>query len=129
MDYKKNYEDALETARKLNSGEGVASPPGWTVCEVIFPELKESEDEKIIKAIIAHIKDMRYYDNYYDVTPDEMIAWLEKQVPKPKWSEEDENIMRGAISFLIEFKDKGYENAVACIDWLKSIKQRMEEQQ
>ena len=78
--YEKKYKEALERARKINSGEGVEAPSGWTVCEVIFPELRECEDEKIIKAIIAHIKDMHYYDTYYDVTPDEMIAWLEKQI-------------------------------------------------
>ena len=45
------YDEALETARKINSGEGVPAPPGWTVCEVIFPELRESEDERIRKAL------------------------------------------------------------------------------
>ena len=44
---------------------------------------KETEDDKIIRAIIAHIKDLRCYDIYYGVTPDEMVAWLEKQKPKP----------------------------------------------
>ena len=81
----KAYDEALRIARKINSGEGVAAPPDWTVCEVIFPELKKSKDEKIIEAIVAHIKDMRCYDTYYGVTPDEMIAWLEKQGKETNW--------------------------------------------
>ena len=52
----KAYDEALETARKINSGEGVAAPSDWTVYEVIFPELKESEDKKIKKALIAYFK-------------------------------------------------------------------------
>ena len=31
MDYEKKYKDALEIAKKINSGEGVAAPPDWTI--------------------------------------------------------------------------------------------------
>ena len=43
--------------------------------EFIFPELKESEDERIRKAIIAYIS----HDQHCGVSNADMIAWLEKQ--------------------------------------------------
>ena len=39
---------------------------------------------------------------------------------KPKKSENDERLRDTTIAFLEEFKAKGYENAVECIDWLSS---------
>jgi len=53
MDYEQKYKEALERARKLNSGEGIEANSGWTVCEVIFPELKKSEDEINMKQNLA----------------------------------------------------------------------------
>ena len=47
---------------------------------------------------------------------------------KNEWSKEDERIRNTALSFLYEFKRKGYENAVECIEWLKSLKQREQPQ-
>lgn len=37
-----------------------------------------------------------------------------------KLSEDEERLINTSISFLKDFADKGYENAVECIDWLKS---------
>ena len=92
MDYEKAYKDALERARKINSGEGVAAPSDWTTCEVIFPELKESEDERIRKELIDAIHGL--WDN--DALPmplsakrkDNWLAWLEKQGEKSPFNKE-----------------------------------------
>jgi len=42
--------------------------------------------------------------------------------PSPSWkpTEDEERLINTSISFLKDFADKGYENAVECIDWLKS---------
>lgn len=84
MDYKEKYEMALEGIQEiLSSGENSIKMSRLKLrLQPFFPELKESEDEKVRKAVIAHIKDLRFYDTYYSVTPDEMIAWLEKQKTK-----------------------------------------------
>ena len=78
MNYEKAYKDALETARKINSGEGVAAPPDWTTYEVIFPELKDV-DERIRNVIRGWIctRPTSFFDN--GISKEEMIAWLEKQ--------------------------------------------------
>ena len=73
------YDEAIETARKINSGEGVPTPPDWTICEVIFPELKESEDEKIRKALINVFATHKDYEIFFGVSVEDIRAWLESQ--------------------------------------------------
>ena len=73
MDYKKKYKDALEKAKKNECLEN------------IFPELKESEDERIREALIYFIKQGEIKGTirtYLGVTEKEMLAWLEKQGEK-----------------------------------------------
>lgn len=48
-----------------------------TALDTVFPELAESEDEKIRNAIIATIH--LYYGEPLEDEAKEMIAWLEKQ--------------------------------------------------
>lgn len=53
---------------------------------------------------------------------------LEKIEQKPAWSEEDKNFMSNTLSNLTELKDRygeGYGNVGKCIDWLKSLKDRI----
>lgn len=72
MDYKEKYKEALERAKKM-----CALPDDRATMEYIFPELKESEDEKIRKAILelvrqsSEVLDKQNQNN--------MVAWLEKQ--------------------------------------------------
>lgn len=80
----KRYDKALEIARKINSGEGVAASSGWTTCEVIFPELRESDDEKIRKVLINYFNRYKEQDTigietFNGIPTDNILAWLEKQ--------------------------------------------------
>lgn len=211
MDYEKMYNEAQERAKRIlcNLPEGAAS---ISDIENIFPELRESEDERIRKAIIKSIEeDSSVYEQ--EVSKEQMLAYLEKQKelpfvkdvvpglpglyfydgermhfqgnpateenpydfamsqqekqkeqkyiglsetdkfflegvanvlvdneykdaakrlrdlseslylqPKAGWSEEDERLMKTSISFLKDFADTGWENAVECIDWLKYLR-------
>jgi hypothetical protein len=81
MDYEKKYKEVIERASKL-----IVQNPYDTVSqmmEYLFPELKESEDERIRKWIID---DIRYNMNNeplnnseYKKEAEKAIAWLEKQ--------------------------------------------------
>ena len=122
MDYEKKYKEEIIRATQLWECGDITREN----LEYIFPELKESENDRISREITEFILTHRIDEPNDIEDTNSWLAWLEKQ-GKSKWSEEDEKIMKGAVSFLIEFKNKGYENAVACIDWLKSLKQRMEE--
>ena len=73
MNYEKKYKEALELAR-------VAAFNGHqSLMEGIFPELKESEDERIkheIKVVLANTDLSQFALEY---TFADMLAWLEKQ--------------------------------------------------
>ncbi len=83
----KRYDEAIEIARKLNNGEGVPAPPNWTAYEVMFPELKESEDDRIRQRIIHAL-----HGDVLEMSEiKEAIAWLEKKSTPAKLSEEEQN--------------------------------------
>ena len=129
----KAYDGAIERAKKIY-GNGIA--------EEIFPELKESEDDRIKKDLIQWIEefpDIIWRGHYKK----DVIAWLEKQRDKDKLIQElgeykvkytqevlekyinsmsnkdNERLRKTAIAFLKDFAEQGYENAVECIDWLE----------
>ena len=125
----KAYDEAIERAKKLG------------IAEEIFPELKESEDEKIRKEIISILRNAYWTSNRNRFN--KLVAWLEKQGDKDKLIQElgeykvkytqevlekyinsmsnkdDERLRKTTIAFLKDFVEKGYENAVECIDWLE----------
>lgn len=88
MDYEKKYKEALEIAKRcykdLNNLDGVVATMSKDFFEEVFPELNESEDERLRKEIIEFIKVSKpEWKNYSDYSS--WIAWLEKQkYHKPK---------------------------------------------
>ena len=70
MDYEKKYKEALERAKDIKFGNPNSATAN-VVCEEIFPELAESEDEKIRQEILEYIDK--------ETGCKEWIAWLEKQ--------------------------------------------------
>ena len=73
MDYEKKYNDALNLAKSYY-GEGCNE-----FLDTIFPELAESEDERIRKAIIELLKEVGRDDTGISENVKCMIAYLEKQ--------------------------------------------------
>lgn len=78
----KAYDEALERMKSWVNGE---HPECFTeaqkAAEFIFPELKESEDERIRMSLIELFKDMEWDDSIlhdYNMDKDKTIAWLEK---------------------------------------------------
>lgn len=80
--YEQRYKDALRRAKKLQETCDSQAVVGW--CEYIFPELQESEDERIRKAILTGLIDCRDapdlgWSDFGGINIDDCIAWLEKQ--------------------------------------------------
>lgn len=110
-DYEKKYKEALgranakiETYNHLGNASVVKS-----ICE-IFPELKESEDERIRKGIIEYLEQSQFGEEHYQIDDDivrNYIAWLEKQDPK-KHEEELERAYKCADE--VQYR-RGYEDA------------------
>ena len=71
----KAYDEALERAKYYKKENGSA------VISAIFPELKESEDERILE-IIKHCVESRYLhtSTIKGISQKQCFAWLEKQV-------------------------------------------------
>ena len=74
----KRYDKALEKARQLCAYP--TSKPFISDLQDLFPELKESEDEKIKKWIRKELESKYVVDNIVNnVMADKALAWIEKQ--------------------------------------------------
>ena len=84
--YEKKYKNALEKAKSmiddLRKGEDILAVSDL---ESMFPELKETEDERISREIIEFIMNFRNgnYEKPYDYTIGTWVGWLEMQGKKP----------------------------------------------
>ena len=78
MDYEKAYKTALEKAKiELNADTTQGTK---NVLMTVFPELKESENERIRKELIFYLGDMPEDTELRNgVTNRDVLAWLEKQ--------------------------------------------------
>lgn len=79
------YNKAIERAKKWYNAPNIDKMPtyGNRVIEEIFPELKDSEDERIMKWCISHFKGcinvIKDNDEYKEYLNNKVIPWLEKQ--------------------------------------------------
>lgn len=71
-----NDKEKIEEARRLYES---ANADQRYVLESLFPELKESEDERIRKELITHFRNTRYVTKEGAERIAKWIAWLEKQ--------------------------------------------------
>ena len=74
MDYEKKYKEALERAKKLTSDMTTLQK----IREFIFPELAESEGERIRRKMIEHLKS-KTKETWCNMPVKDIIAYLEKQ--------------------------------------------------
>ena len=125
----KRYDEALHKAKNYYSTTDSSSD--IKLIGLIFPELKESEDERIRKALVEMVHDTTGDSLWidYNVHKEDAIDWLEKQgEQKPAaWSEEDEILLKLSLENLTELKDRFgeyYGRVGSCIDWLKSLKDK-----
>lgn len=87
-DYKQKYYEALERAKDFMRKRGASPNEDAFECakefsETVFPELKESEDEKIRKELVGAFTataDKREHEIYGNgITYGQVLDWLEKQ--------------------------------------------------
>lgn len=80
----KRYDEAIERAKDSFS---YPDYPGFIRADVVFPELKESEDERIRKELTEFLKSASggFLDTAIQCkTFGKWAAWLEKQGKKPQ---------------------------------------------
>jgi len=106
-----NYEEKLKEAKRLYQ---TANSNQKYVLESLFPELKESEDEKIRKALIRFHKSTIDVDG---IKGEDIIAWLEKQGTSYTKRDVDDAFVEGMAFAKDELEKQGeqkpldYENA------------------
>ena len=80
MNYEKKYKEALRKARVYHTGGSINDTH---ITEVIFPELKESDDERIRKELIAiYSVGAKVNAKTGDISDKDIVTWLEKQGEK-----------------------------------------------
>lgn len=125
MNYEQKYKEALEKARQLCAYP--TTNPFISDLQDIFPELKESEYEKIRKQIKAFIKSRG--SHITQSKTDAWLAWIDKRSEQNlTWSEEDEEYMNNVLYILNQLKDtSSYNDDIAenTINWIKSLKYRL----
>lgn len=115
MNYEKKYKEALEKARQFS--ERPLQEDSSSIVEYIFPELKESEDEKIRKALIRFHKSTINIDG---VNGEKIVAWLEKQGGTSKeWTISDAATFKELIDFLENGTAKLQHDLTRYANWLK----------
>ena len=108
-------------------GMGPSEPDRWEV-EGFLPATKEQRDLLFQKMKAAGYE--------WDAEKKELKKIEENKGNlggiSPNWSEEDKDFMYDTLSNLTELKDRygeGYGNVGGCIDWLKSLKGRVQPKQ
>lgn len=135
----KRYDEAIERAKE----QAIDGYLDAVAVNDIFPELAESEDERMKEAIIATIH--LYYGEPLEDEAKEMIVWLEKQgeqrfeevdnlhnylygEQKSSWSEEDEINLEKAIWYVGNPAPMVVKDSML-VEWLKSLKGRVQPKQ
>ena len=116
MNYEQKYKNALKWARLVKDGR---IDFDITAVEKVFPELAESEDEKIRKQIISFLKEFEH-DHYRSLDFSSWLAWLKKQesveeiVERCKTSWYNEGKIQGQIEGLSDDEkyQQGWHDAI-----------------
>lgn len=122
--YEQKYNQALERAKILHTNNTM--PPCNNLREImeeLFPELKESEDERIRKEIIDFLE-LPHPQFVGKRDHEKWIAWLEKQSEKKPavWSEEDEEMFCSLKKLLNEASCYSCtEGSDKILNWLESL--------
>ena len=124
MDYEKAYKDAVSKIKLIIADK---KKQGLTNClfegdlNEIFPELKESEDEKTRKELMGFVVINTISNDQRRI---KYLRWLEKQGEQnPAWNEEDEKILGKCIDAASGYYSP--EDKQSMKDWLKSLKERI----
>ena len=100
--------------------------------EAMYPELKESDGEKIRKFLVEYFSGFSVWRGDWDIKPVMILDWLEKQKEqKPaEWSEKDILTLDSIISIVEDWEseqseeEKEYYGATQKSDFLKSLPER-----
>jgi len=87
--------------------------------EDLFPEIKESENEKVKKGLIDYFSNF-HLQTFAGLDPKKILAWLEKQCTPAKLSEEEQNrfakgVLRSCAMSFIDYLDAHKYEGKMCV--------------
>ena len=99
----KAYDEALKVLHKYDGANIMFTQD---LKEEMFPEIRESEDERIRKKLISYfsaVKGFSTLEYNYGISNEDAIAWLEKQGKQKsaEWSEKEQQIIKDAACFIL----------------------------
>lgn len=123
MDYEKLYKEALNKAKEELQCCGTLECDAARQIFRFFPELKESEDERIRNFLIDFIKVCVWTEKKDQGWPlkEECINWLEKQGEQKSTLSKDDKEM---LESIITCADRDLFIHKEQIDWLKSLRHK-----
>lgn len=125
MDYKEKYEEKLSKAIALhNLASETSHDDIRMVLEELFDELKESEDERVRKALIHYFSEQDGILTAINgsVSVGDILAWLEKQGKKIDVIENFDTEFEKQVSHLIaSIINKEYEYTSDFVKWTANV--------
>ena len=79
MNYEPKYEDLIERLKKAKEDNSVNDERYCCVIDKIVPELRESTDERIRKALINVFATHKDYEMFFGVSVEDILDWLERK--------------------------------------------------
>ena len=117
MDYEEKYKQALETVQEiLSSGADAIRIKRLKLrLQSVFPELAESEDEKIRKGLIDYFTYLESIDKTVltNIENNKILAWLEKQCGRAKFPDSSYTTDKSVIEFADEYSRNVWEKLMA----------------
>lgn len=100
MDYERKYKEALEKARQLCLYP--TTKPFISDLQNLFPELRESDDERIRKSLLDYLHTLPNHFSHNGGLVTDWIAWLEKQGEQKQYDIDilEKHITKDSISEL-----------------------------
>ena len=113
-------EEALEKVRQMSLPKETME-----ILEALAPELKESEDEQVRKAMLQHFKS-KTKEKWCNIPVKDIISWLEKQKEqKPaEWSKNDTAFLNEITDFFENKTGRLQHDLDMYAHWLKSLPER-----
>lgn len=88
-----------------------------------FPELKESEDDRIRKAILGLV--MQSSEILGNQNQSNMITWLEKQCKKSVWTDNDRIMAFTLLRDVTQMTHLSNEGKNERLEWLNTLEDRL----
>lgn len=117
-------EKAKRYDKALNRAKGFKTIEYRDVAEYIFPELAESEDDKLREQVVYAINQL----HVCECTKNKLLAWLKKQ-GECNINHDDEIMIKQLTEFFLSHRKYFIENTdETIVEWLKDVRKKLEKQ-